>query len=183
MKQWNTKKIAMLGVLVALQITASRLLGINLSPSLRLSISDSFILLAGIWFGPVGGALTGGLADLTGCLLKGEAYLPILGVSPILVGFLAGLAAPALRKSKNILVYGGVIAAISCVTSVLYRSWAFSQAFGMSFLGLLGPRALQAVFMVIANTMVVYALYRSPVTAMVYEGQEMGNLAEKRLLP
>ena len=77
MKQWNTKKIAMLGVLVALQITASRLLGINLSPSLRLSISDSFILLAGIWFGPVGGALTGGLADLTGCLLKGEAYLPI----------------------------------------------------------------------------------------------------------
>ncbi len=47
----NTKTIAMMGVLIALQIAASRLLAINLSPSLRLSISDSFILLAGIWFG------------------------------------------------------------------------------------------------------------------------------------
>ncbi len=58
----NTKTIAMMGVLIALQIAASRLLAINLSPSLRLSISDSFILLAGIWFGPIGGALVGGLA-------------------------------------------------------------------------------------------------------------------------
>lgn len=171
MKTWSTKTIATMGLLVALQITASRMLGINLSPTLRLSFSDSFILLAGIWLGPVCGALTGGLADLVGCLLKGEAYLPILGVSPVLVGLLAGLAAPLFRRSKNILLYGVIIAGISSVTSVLYRSWAFSQAFGMSFVGLVGPRALQAAFLTVLNTLVVYALYQSPVTAMVFDMQ------------
>lgn len=169
MKTWSTKTIATMGLLVALQIVASRMLGVSLSPTLRLSISDSFILLSGIWLGPLCGALTGGLADLVGCILKGEAYLPILSLSPILVGFLAGLASPLFRKSKNILCYGGTIAVISLLTSVLCRSWAFSQAFGMSFLGLLGPRAVQAAFLTVLNTFVVYALYQSPVTRMVQE--------------
>ena len=165
----NTKTIAMMGVLIALQIAASRLLAINLSPSLRLSISDSFILLAGIWFGPIGGALVGGLADLVGCLIKGDAYLPILGAAPILVGFLAGCLSPVFKKSRNILVYGGMIGGISAVTSVLYRSWAFSVVCGAPFASYVGPRALQAVFLVTLNTIVVYTLYRSPVTVLVQE--------------
>ena len=165
----NTRTIAMMGVLIALQIAASRLLAINLSPSLRLSISDSFILLAGIWFGPIGGALVGGLADLAGCLIKGDAYLPILGAAPILVGFLSGCLSPVFKKSRNILVYGAVIGGISALTSVLYRSWAFSVVYGAPFSAYVGPRALQAVFLVTLNTIVVYALYRSPVTVMVQE--------------
>ncbi|MCI8401667.1 MAG: folate family ECF transporter S component [Lachnospiraceae bacterium] len=167
MNKWNTKKMAMLGVLVALQIVASRLLGIRLSPTLRVSISDSFILLAGIWLGPVAGALVGCLADLVGCVISGDAPFLLLTVSPVAVGLLAGLLSPVFKKSKNILIYGGLIAVISLLTSVLYRSWAFSQMFGAPFITYVGPRAVQAVVMVILNTLVVYGIYRSPVTAMI----------------
>ena len=166
-KKWTTRTIAMLGLLIALQIVASKFLSIKISDTLRLSVSDSFIILAGIWFGPVGGMLVGILADILGCVISGMGILPQLTVAPAVVGLLGGLAAPIFKKAKNIWPYGGVIAVISMLTSVLYRSWAFSQIYGAPISVYLGPRAIQACFMIVLNTIVVYKLYHSPVTAMV----------------
>ena len=45
--RWSTKTIAMMGLLVALQIVASKFLSIKISDTLRLSIADSFLILAG----------------------------------------------------------------------------------------------------------------------------------------
>lgn len=165
--KWNTKRIAMMGLLIALQIVASKVLSVNLAPTLRLSISDSFILLAGIWFGPLCGMIVGTLSDLVGCIVTGQGILPLLTLGPAVVGLLAGLAGPLLRSSKKILVYGGVIAVISFITSVLIRSWAFSQIYGAPIVTYLGPRSIQACVLIVLNTIVVYKLYHSPVTDMV----------------
>ena len=166
--RWSAKTIAMLGLLIALQIVASKYLSIKISDTLRISVSDSFIILAGIWFGPVGGMLVGILADILGCVISGMGILPQLTVAPAVVGLLGGLAAPIFKKRKKIWVYGGIIAVISMLTSVLYRSWAFSQIYGAPIRVYLGPRAFQACFMIVLNTIVVYKLYHSPVTGMIY---------------
>ncbi|MBP3700259.1 MAG: folate family ECF transporter S component [Lachnospiraceae bacterium] len=165
--RWSTKSIAMMGLLIALQIVASKYLSIKISDSLRLSIGDSFLLLAGIWFGPVGGMLVGILADILGCVISGMGILPLMTVPPAAVGLLAGLAGKVFRRSKSIWVYGSIIAVISMLTSVLYRSWAFSHYSGAPFISYVGPRFVQACVLVVLNTLVVYKLYHSPVTAMV----------------
>ena len=165
--KWTTKKIAMMGLLIALQIVASKYLSIKISDSLRLSIADSFLILAGIWLGPVSGLLVGILADILGCVISGMGILPLMTVPPAAVGLLAGLMAPVFRKSKKIWVYGGIIACISMLTSVLYRSWAFSHYYGAPFVTYFWPRLGQACVLVVLNTMVVYKLYHSPVTGMV----------------
>lgn len=169
MKKWNTKSIAMMGLLVALQIVASKFLSLKLTDSLRLSISDSFIILAGIWFGPFSGMLVGILSDILGCVISGMGILPLLTVAPAVVGLLAGAAAPIFKGAKNIWSYGIAIAGISMLTSVLYRSWAFSHYYGAPFISYLVPRFLQACVLIVLNTIVVYTLYHSPVTRMVYE--------------
>ena len=169
--KWTTKRIAMMGLLIALQIVASKYLSIKISDSLRLSIADSFLILAGIWLGPVSGLLVGILADVLGCVISGMGILPLMTVPPAAVGLLAGLMAPVFRKSKKIWVYGGIIACISMLTSVLYRSWAFSHYYGAPFVTYVWPRLGQACVLVVLNTMVVYKLYHSPVTGMVQDNR------------
>lgn len=172
MKKWNTKTVAMLGVLVALHIVASRFLAINVTPSLRFSFSSSFVMLAGIWFGPVSGVLVGALADLLGCVIGGYAPFLPLTVTPALIGLLSGLLAPVFRRTKNILVYGALIVGITFLTTFLYGTWAQTLLQGVAYWTLAGPRALQAVCAAVLNTLIVYALYRSPVTRMIYDGEK-----------
>lgn len=164
---WSTKTIAMMGLLVALQIVASKFLSIKISDTLRLSIADSFLILAGIWLGPVAGMVVGILADILGCVISGMGILPLMTVPPAAVGLLAGLVGQVFRKSNNIFVYGGIIFCISMLTSVLYRSWAFSHYYGAPFITYAGPRFVQACVLVVLNTIVVYKLYHSLVTGMV----------------
>ena len=182
---WSARKLTVMGVLVALHIVANRLLGIDLGPSLRLTISSSFVMLAGFWFGPVSGGLVGGVADLLGCVLDGYAPFLLLTVSPVLMGVLAGLLAPVLRRSKNIFVFGFVVAVITFFTTFLYSSWSFSVLYGSSFWVYASARGMQAIFSMVLNTLVVYSLYLSPVTeivggAVMRRGKQEGGLLFKR---
>ncbi len=178
---WSARKLTVMGVLVALHIVANRLLGIDLTPSLRLTVSGSFIMLGGFWFGPVSGALVGGLADLVGCVLDGYAPYLLLTVSPVLMGVLAGLLAPVIRRSKNIFVYGAAVAVIGILTTFLYSSWSFSVLYGSPFWVYAAPRGMQTAFSTVLNTLVVYSLYLSPLTDLVRGGEFGGYSRRARL--
>lgn len=169
---WNTKTLAMLGVLIALAIVASRYLVINPSPSLRFSFTFTFVILAGIWFGPVSGGVVGCLEDLLGCVLGGSSIFLPLTLSPILAGVLAGLAAPLFRKSKNIFVYAGLILGIVFVTTMLYSSLVLSILYGTAYPVMFASRIPQGVCSVLVNTFLVYVIYHSPVTRLVREVRE-----------
>ena len=70
MKKLNIRNVSMMGVLIALDIVATRFLGFS-ALTIRISFGSVFIILAGLWFGPVEGALVGGIADTLGCLIAG----------------------------------------------------------------------------------------------------------------
>ena len=65
-QQMSIKTVAAAAVLVAMNIILSRVFAINVGPTLRITISTTPIFLAGLWFGPltgaVCGAIVGGLA-------------------------------------------------------------------------------------------------------------------------
>ena len=77
MKTANKIRImAFAGVIIAMNIVLARLVAINIGPTLRITVSQTPVYLAGFWFGPVVGGICGFLGDLIGSLLQGYAPNP-----------------------------------------------------------------------------------------------------------
>lgn len=78
-------------VLVAMSIVCGKYLAIRGGDILRFSFENLPILLAGMMFGPVVGAVVGVAADLIGCLLVGYTINPIVTVGAAMIGLVSGL--------------------------------------------------------------------------------------------
>ena len=90
--RYSLVKLAVLALLTALSVVLSRFLSIQ-TPVTKIGFSFLPIVLAGVLFGPVGGALTGGLADLIGALLFPiGAYFPGYTLTAALTGAIYGFA-------------------------------------------------------------------------------------------
>ena len=93
----NRKKImalVILALLVAMQVVLERLCAIN---TLTLKIGFGFvpIIVGAMLYGPIGGAVVGGLGDLIGSLIFSTgAYFPGFTVTAALVGVVWGLFLP-----------------------------------------------------------------------------------------
>lgn len=177
-RKWKAMDLAVMGLLVALNIIASRYLKIEIGTMIRINFSSSFIMLSGIWLGPIGGAIVGLVSDLLGCLIGGYAINILYTLMPVMIGVVCGFCEPIFRKMKNrgvlgILVYGALILVITFVASSLYGTWALSVYYGYPFMLYFWVRLGQGALSTVMNTAVVYLLYRSPVTAML--GNQMGH--------
>ncbi len=171
-RKWTSMDLAVMGLLIALTIIASKYLKIEIGTMNRLNFSSAFIMLSGIWLGPVGGAVVGLISDLLGCVMAGYAINPLYTLMPVMVGVFSGLCEPIYRKTKNVLIYGVVILMITIVTSTFYGTWALivwpgSYAYGQPFLLHFPGRFAQALITTVMNTAVVYLLYRSQVTVIL----------------
>lgn len=145
MKNENKVRIlAFAGVLIAMNIVLARLVAINIGPTLRITVSQTPIFLAGFWFGPVVGGICGFLGDLIGSLLQGYAPNPFIAVSAILAGVLPGLLRHVLLKKADL--------------------WRF----------------LQTPLLVVVNSILVFILYRSPLTAYVKKSASAGIQSRAR---
>lgn len=171
-RKWKAMDLAVMGLLVALNIIASRYLKIEIGTMIRINFSSSFIMLSGIWLGPIGGAIVGLVSDLLGCLVGGYSINILYTLMPVMIGVICGFCEPVFRKMKNrqvigVLTYGALIFAITIVASVFYGTWALSVYYGYPFMLNFWARFGQGILSTIMNTTVVYLLYRSPVTGMV----------------
>ena len=70
-KTFSTQNLVMMAALVAMQIILARFLGIQVSETLRISFESIPVILAGMWLGPVPGAVVAVLADLLGTIISG----------------------------------------------------------------------------------------------------------------
>lgn len=75
---------------VALSIVLGKQLSFTAGP-FRISFENLTILMAGIFIGPLAGAIAGGCADLIGCLLVGYSINPIVTAGAASVGLISGL--------------------------------------------------------------------------------------------
>lgn len=91
MFKFSSKRIALIGVFIALCVAINSF-EINLSPELKLSFTITVCTLAGLFTGFIGGAITGFLGDILGCLFTGLTPIPLLSLSNTLLGLIPGLA-------------------------------------------------------------------------------------------
>ena len=87
----STRTLAGSAMFAAIAVVLSRVLSVQVIGE-RYSLETLPILLAGLFFGPVAGALVGFGSDLIGCLLLNpQGYNPIFCLPPLLLGLWAGL--------------------------------------------------------------------------------------------
>lgn len=182
---FQVRNLARMALLIACTVVLARYVGIQLSDSLRISFECVPILLAGIWLGPVAGALVGALADVIGMLLAPSGpYFPILTLTPALLGALAGLCALAIRRERlNLWRTALLVVGCDLLVNLLWGSFAVqlyllvivgkNVPYWTVLAGRLAPKAVLAVL----DAAITAPLYLALERALQHPKRQKGGLA------
>ena len=99
-KTFSTQNLVMMAALIAIQIILARFFSIQ-TDTLRLSFEIIPVILAGMWMGPVCGAIVAVTADILGTIIQGYgAWFPPLVLGPLSTGILSGLSTKYIFRSS-----------------------------------------------------------------------------------
>lgn len=160
----TTKKIVILSLFAAIGIIL-RLLVFYPVPTIKLSVEHVPIILAGLFFGPLAGAITGFVYDIVGAnLIPGGSYFPGITFSAMLLGVIPALLKPKLIKSGSFLNIFSIVIITEVIVSMFFNSIWLSMLYGISFgtpqfTGLVISRIITYLIMSIVYTIIIYFLY------------------------
>lgn len=163
---FNTYALTVCALLTALSVVLARVLTLIPAETTRISLEAVPIVLSGLLFGPIPGAVVGFAADLIGCLFSPFGYNPIFCVPPILYGLCAGLFRPWLTRRCSPLRLAAAFLPAVVLGSILYQSFALAMIYGGEarqayFLARLAARSVQFAITGVLDVLVVWLLQRS----------------------
>ena len=168
---WNARTLVYMAMMIAIQIVLSRFLSISLGPTLRLAFGPVATIMAGLWLGPVAGALCGLCADILGCFMQGNAINPLITAAAILWGVIPAIALwllPAGSDKKKKVVTLIVSTALTGILSSLVLTTAgLVWMYSMNLAAVLPKRIIQACVMIPCYCILANLLYFSPLTGMM----------------
>ena len=185
---FSTRNLILMAALVAMQIILARFLSIQASDILRISFESVPIIIAGMWLGPLSGAIVALIADILGTVLSGYGiWFPPIALGPILVGVISGLSTKYVFRSdlsstrdswKVILtvVVAGIVNSflVGTVTTTMYsiivmgNTNAFSVLLWTNFLGRLTTKPVTILVNAILVAVVNRAVYRPVIRPIVH---------------
>ena len=185
---FSTRNLILMAALIAMQIILARFLSIQASDILRISFESVPIVLAGMWLGPLSGAIVALIADILGTVLSGYGiWFPPIALGPILVGVISGLSTKYVFRSdlsstrdswKVILtvVVAGIVNSclVGTVTTTMYsiivmgNTNAFSVLLWTNFLGRLTTKPVTILVNAILVAVVNRAVYRPVIRPIVH---------------
>lgn len=177
---WCTYTLVSLSALTAIYLILSRFLAINIGGFGRIQLGVIARIMAGIWFGPLAGALCGLASDLLGCLIQGYAVNPLITVAAILWGVIPALfvpqrsdtQTPVSRKMTIVKLCVGTI--LACIVCTLIVTTAALVLFnGYSLYAILPTRLMQLLIQTPIYCVLVCLLYFSPVTAQINQALQV----------
>ena len=140
---FTTVSLVYMALLVALNLVLMRVLRFELG-AYRITIGHIATIMAGLWLGPVSGAICGLAADLLGCLLDGYAVNPIITLAVCCTC---------------------VLSIIGCTTAGLVL------LLGYNFYAIIPGRIALAAIMAVIYSILSNLLYFSPVTKMIRQSE------------
>ena len=148
-------------LLVAVSVVCGKFLQFPVGEALRFSFENLPILLGGMVFGPLAGALTAVVADLIGCLAVGYAINPLVTLGAAAIGFIGGLVYRLVRKLPR----GGRIAlsvaAAHLIGSVVIKTFGLAQFYTLPFGALMLWRLLNYVIVGTAEALLLTVLLKN----------------------
>lgn len=161
MRRFNTRTLASMALLAALEVVFARLIPMPVA-TVRFSIEAVPIVISGLLFGPIPGTLVGFVGDAVGTLFSGYGYNPVFAVPPMLIGLCAGLLRPIVYKKQSYLRILASFAPAVVLGSILWQSYWLSFFYGTkTFLGFLNARAVQFAITSLLNAGILFGLFRS----------------------
>lgn len=162
---FNTYALTVCALLTALSVVLARVLTLIPAETTRISLEAVPIVLSGLLFGPIPGAVVGFAADLIGCLFSPFGYNPIFCVPPILYGLLAGAVRRYVTDRPALLRTALAFSPAAIVGSVLWQSMALALVYGGDakqafFLAKLVSRSIQFALTGTVDTLIVWLLLR-----------------------
>lgn|SRR5690554_89676 len=164
--RFSTRTVTNLSLLTAVSIVLTRVFGVVLPlggfAALRLSFGEIPIMLAGVLFGPLPGAVTGAAADLIGYLVNphGGPYFPGFTISAILTGLIAGLMMHK-RRSYTWQQMGMMVAVNDLITSVFMNTFWLVIMYGLNVWVILPTRLLARLVTIPIYTIILVLIART----------------------
>ena len=137
MKKLSLRSLCHLAILVALEVVLNRVLSIQ-TPFLKIGLSFVPVVMGGMLYGPLGGAIIGGLGDMIGALLfPFGPYHPGFSVCGALMGAAYGwfmyIGSARYDNREHMRLWPNVIVpvALACfVAGLLLNTLWVSQLYG-----------------------------------------------------
>lgn len=124
--------LSVCAILAAFSIVLGKYLAINVGSNFRFSLENLPLFLAGLYLGPIAGAMVGVAADLLGCLLVGYAINPIITLGAMCIGLISGLIGKMMRKNALSLLLSVFISHL--IGSVFVKTLGLYLFYGSPFL-------------------------------------------------
>ena len=151
MKKLDLKAMVTCAALIAAAIVLSRFLSIN-AWNLKIGFTFVPVFIAAYLYGPIGGAVVGGIADFIGAILFPiGAYFPGFTLTCVITGAVYGLL---LHKKQTPLR----IVQLGC--GLLVNTYWISVLYGSPFTTLLVTRSVQCLIMIPVEFIVIGAMSR-----------------------
>ncbi len=161
---FTTAKIAYIAMFVAINVVVGAI-----SPrigSLKVTLTYTVCFIAGYFFGPLAGGLTGGRGDILGTLLSGNAPNPIILLGNVLLGLIPGLISlikiPKFKKATPYLgiAISYILVYVVCTLLInTYGLYLLGMGNSNSFWVYVGIRAGTQTPIVAANLALTFVAY------------------------
>ena len=185
---FSTRNLILMAALIAMQIILARFLSIQASEILRISFESIPVILAGMWLGPLSGAVVALVADILGTVISGYGiWFPPIALGPIMVGVISGLSTKyvfhsdlsSTRESWKVVVtvlVAGIVNSflVGTVTTTMYsiivmgNTNAFSVLLWTNFLGRLTTKPVTILVNALLVAVVNRAVYRPVIRPIVH---------------
>ena len=122
---FSTRNLVMMAALVAIQIILARFFSIQ-TDTLRVSFESIPVILAGMWLGPLCGAIVAVVADILGTIIQGYgAWFPPLVLGPLSLGILSGVSTKyifrsSLAETRDTWKVAATVAVVGILNSFLF---------------------------------------------------------------
>ena len=180
-RQITTKTLAYCAMLAALQIVLARFVSIVPMRDMRISIEAIPLLLAGLLFGPLPGAMVGFASDFVGCFMSPYPFNPIFCIVPIVYGLTGGVMRYWVSEKTSFLrVFTAYLFPV-IVGSVIFQSFTIAYVNNSqgvlleSFKVLLYSRSIQFAIVGPLEALITYFLLK----AGVFQALKIWPLARK----
>ena len=157
----NIKVTATVALFVAISIVSGKFLAISIGDTLRFSFENLTIILSGILFGPLVGCITGIVADLIGCVLRGYTINPILTLGAALIGFISGALYHFLKNTHISFSLAVSSFFAHLIGSVLIKSFGLSVFYSLPFVVTLISRCINYAVVFTAEFIVLLILMKN----------------------
>jgi ECF transporter S component (folate family) len=157
----NLRLLAVSAFLAALSIICGKYLALPVGNVLRFSFENLPILLAGMMFGPIVGALVGIVADVIGCLMVAYTINPLITLGAACIGILGGVLFRVFRRLPLPWQSFATVVLSHLVASVLIKTWGLATYYDMPLYALMLWRLLNYAIVAPLEWALIYTLLKN----------------------